>query len=137
MRPCMRSSCQPRAISIVRGSRRKASSRTRSRTLPRLLRSRGVSSSQSAIEQFENSLLSGTEVLRSLPFGWILLQRGLRVDVVRDRPLEIGVALAIGTQSLKGGLEVDLDLPAAPRDEVPDRLVDELVLRPAQYFAER
>src|SRR4051812_32241429 len=107
----MMSSCQPRATSIVSGSRRRASSRTRPNTLARLLRSRGVSSSQSVIEQFENSLLSGANVLRSLPFCRILLQRRLRVDVVLDRPLEVGVALAVGTQGLKGGLEILLDLP--------------------------
>src|SRR3954471_22426221 len=69
-------------------------------------------------------------------FGWILFQRGLRVDVVLDRPLEPGIVLAVRAQSFEGDLEIHFDLPAASCDEVPDRLVDELVLWPAQYFAQ-
>src|SRR5437763_1858003 len=106
----MMSSCQPRAVSTVSDSRRRASSRTLPKTLARLLRSRGVSSSQSVIEQIEDSLLSGADILRSLPFGWILLQGGLRIDVVRDRPLEVRIVLAVRAQSFKGGLEIHFDL---------------------------
>lgn len=96
-----------------------------------------MSASQSAIEQFENSLLSGTEILRSLPFGWIMFERRLRIDVICERPLEMGVTLAVGMQSVQGGLKVLLDFPAASCNEVPDRLVDQLILWPAQYFAQR
>src|SRR5947199_4526516 len=105
----MMSSCQPRAVSTVSDSRRRASSRTLLKTLARLLRSWGVSSSQSVIEQLEDSLLSGADILHSSPFGWILFQRGLRVDVVFDCPLEIGIVLAICAQSFKGDLEIHFD----------------------------
>src|SRR5262245_19052752 len=137
MSPCIISRCQPRAVSVVKGSRRRASSRTLPNSLARLLRSWGVSSSQLTIQHVEDSRLGGAEINRSPPFSGVLLQRGLRVDLVRERPLEFGVALAIGAQGFKSRLEIPLDLSGPPRDEIPNRLIHELVLRPAQDLAQR
>jgi hypothetical protein len=53
------------------------------------------------MEQREDSRLSGAQLLRSLAFRGIFPKGSLRIDGVRDRSVEVGIALTIGAQTLE------------------------------------